>query len=67
MAVRIPSDLWPFTKHRTWRQVMRTEELIAQADAGREKLTREESGELGNLIKKANRFNPPPDGGSAAA
>lgn len=56
----IPADPWPFRNHRTWARVIRTEELIAQADAGVEKFTKEEKGEFGNLLIKARRFNPPP-------
>lgn len=65
--VRIPADPWPFRNHRTWAQVLRTDELIAQANAGVEKFTREERGEFGNLLIKARRFNPPPSRGPEAA
>ena len=65
--VRIPAEPWPFRDHRTWAQVIRTEELINQANAGVEKFTKEETGEFGNLLIKARKFNPPPEPGQAGA
>lgn len=65
--VTIPADPLPFHNHRTWREVMRTEELTAKADAGHEKMTRQEFGEFGNLLIKARRNNPPPDDQVGAA
>lgn len=57
---RTPSDPFPWLRHRTWQEVLRTEELAAKADAGREKFTRTESSEFGRLMQKAYRHNPPP-------
>jgi hypothetical protein len=51
---------WPWLSHRTLAEVARTDALIAKADAGREKFTHAETGNFGNLLTKARRFNPPP-------
>jgi hypothetical protein len=54
-------------QHRTLAQVARTEELLAKANAGRERFTHAETSELGNLLKKFYRHNPPPDEKAGAA
>lgn len=51
---------FPWRTHRTQAQIIRTEALLAKADAGREKLTPQEVAEFGNLLKKAYQNNPPP-------
>ena len=51
---------WPWFAHRSLADVSRTEVLLAKVDARREKMTAAEAGDLGNLLQKARRFNPPP-------
>lgn len=65
-TVRIPADPWPFRNHRTWAEVIRTEQLLAKIGSP-DKMTPQEKAEFGQLIIKARRNNPPPDRGPEAA
>lgn len=62
----IPADRFPWLGHRTLREVARTDELLAKACGRREKFTHAETCELGSLLKRAYRHNPPSEPGEVA-
>lgn len=61
-----PVERFPYMAHRTMADVLRTEELTAKANAGREKFTSAESGEFGRLMQRFYRHNPPTEPQRAA-
>lgn len=65
MAARIPSDAFPFMRHRTLAEVARTDALLAKAE--RETLVSLEAHELALLLPKARHNNPPPEDDGQAA